>query len=94
MLALAHDYRIMNQDAGNLCMSEIKYGIFLPPGMMSVCKHRMAPKICREVILTGDPITRKEGKEAGFIDELHPLEKLESRAFEMGLKYAGSVRRM
>lgn len=91
MLALCHDYRIMNQDKGNLCMSEIKYGIYLAPGMMSVCKHRMAPKIFRELILTGDPIGPKEGYEAGFIDELHPLDKLEARAFEMGEKYAPSV---
>lgn len=80
MFALAHDYRIMNKDAGKLCLSEIKYGFHVPPGLMSLCKHRMSPAIFRELILTGDPISGAEGREAGFIDELHPLEKLEERA--------------
>lgn len=76
MFALAHDYRIMNQDKGNVAMTEIKYGIFIPPGMMSICKHRMPHKAFRELILTGNPISGRVAKEAGFIDELHPLDKL------------------
>ncbi len=37
MFAFAHDYRIMNEDFGNLCLSEIKFGIGLAPGMNAIC---------------------------------------------------------
>ena len=41
-LALSHDYRVMNQDFGNLCVSEIKFGMSIPPGMNAISLKKIA----------------------------------------------------
>lgn len=74
----------MNKDFGKLCMSEIKYGLSINPGISSVCKHKISPEYYKYMVLTGEPITPQEGIKAKIIEEVVPLDKLKERAFEMG----------
>ena len=91
MFALAHDYRLMNRDFGNLCLSEIKFGIFLPPGMNAICQSRIPAPFYKYIALLGDPVPAKEGLRMRFIDELHPKEHLLPRALELAAKMAPSA---
>ena len=60
-LALSHDFRIMNKDFGNLCVSEIKFGMSIPPGMNAICVKKIPIKHYRKMALTGEPVSSKEG---------------------------------
>lgn len=36
MFSFSHDYRVMRNDFGQLCMNEVELGLPLPPGMNGV----------------------------------------------------------
>ena len=44
VLALCHDYRVMNQDFGNTAMSEIKLGIPISSISISLIKAKVPDK--------------------------------------------------
>jgi len=46
LLGLCYDTRIMNEAVGNICLTELKFGIALPLPMMLVCKAKLAPNVC------------------------------------------------
>ena len=92
LLALAHDFRIMNRDFGNLSMSEIKNGFWIPPGASQLVKSRVPQKFYKTIVVTGAAFKPREALAAGMVDELHALEKLEERAMDLARKYASSVR--
>lgn len=72
-------------------MSEIKYGLPLPPGVNAVCKHRIAQEYYKYIMLTGEPVQAKIGKRAKILDDVLPLEKLEEKAAQMAKTMAVSV---
>jgi enoyl-CoA hydratase/carnithine racemase len=41
MLAMAHDFRIMREGSGVLCLSELNLGKTLPPAFDKICKSTM-----------------------------------------------------
>jgi len=46
ILGLCHDYRIMHETNGSICLSEIKLGLALPYPYMKVCAAKLDPAIC------------------------------------------------
>merc|ERR1711957_1088012 len=43
---LCHDYRIMNEKSGSLCLSELKLGLALPLPYMLVSRAKLSPVVC------------------------------------------------
>lgn len=70
-LALAADFRIMNQDKGFLCMNEVDFGAVIPRGFMAVLRERLPPSLHTKV-LAGQRFTSRQAHAAGIIDELAP----------------------
>ncbi|KAI9290848.1 ClpP/crotonase, partial [Neoconidiobolus thromboides FSU 785] len=69
MLALCHDYKVMRQDRGFLCMPEIDLPSALSPGMMSILKTSVPnSKDLRDLILQGKRISGKEALDKGIVD--------------------------
>ena len=46
LLGLCFDTRLMNEKVGNICLTELKYGIALPLPMILVCKAKLAANVC------------------------------------------------
>jgi len=41
ILALAHDFRIMRADFGNMCLSEMNIGFVLPSFYLKICQETL-----------------------------------------------------
>jgi len=53
MLAMFHDYRIMNPHKGYVCLNEVELGVELRPGMSAVFRQKMEPQTYRRMVLEG-----------------------------------------
>ncbi len=49
MLALAHDYRLMREDKGWLCLPALDLGLQLPQGLHEIMKAKLSQTLWREV---------------------------------------------
>ncbi|EGR30182.1 hypothetical protein IMG5_138860 [Ichthyophthirius multifiliis] len=88
MLALAHDYRIMRNDFGQLCMNEVELGMYLPPGMNAVLQDKIQDKNAfRDLVLLAKKFESKEAFQKGLVDKIVDPEQL----FEECVQFAESV---
>ena len=51
MLAMMHDYRIMNPHRGYLCLNEVELGVPLRPPMTSVFRQKVSAQCYRRLVL-------------------------------------------
>lgn len=51
MLAMMHDYRIMNPHKGYLCLNELELGAPLRPPMTSIFREKLNAQVFRKLIL-------------------------------------------
>lgn len=51
MLAMHHDYRIMNPHRGYLCLNEVELGVPLQPAMSSIFRQKVSPQTYRTLVL-------------------------------------------
>ena len=82
-VALSCDYRIMREDRGWICISEVDAGVPLPQGMMEFLRLRLPAATVRYAVLTGKRYDADEAIAAGFADGKAPAEQLLSRATEL-----------
>ena len=79
-LALACDYRIMREDRGWFCISEVDVGVPIGEAMMSLLKAKVSPQTARESVLTGKRYVADEAIAAGLADEKASEGELMGRA--------------
>jgi hypothetical protein len=53
MLAMMHDYRVMNPHRGFLCLNELALGVELRPPMCSVFREKVSAGVFRGMVLEG-----------------------------------------
>ncbi|KAK4962181.1 hypothetical protein LTR28_004701 [Elasticomyces elasticus] len=51
MLAMMHDYRVMNPHRGYLCLNELELGVPLRPPMSSIFRQKVSPSTYRSMVL-------------------------------------------
>jgi enoyl-CoA hydratase/carnithine racemase len=84
VLAMSHDFRIMRNDRGFLCMNEVILPSQIPAGMMSVLKSKIGNKnMLRDIVLTAKKFSAKEAMENGLIDGVAENSELLEKAMEM-----------
>ncbi|KAL6047123.1 PFAM Enoyl-CoA hydratase isomerase [Balamuthia mandrillaris] len=77
MLAFAHDYRLMREDRGWMCLPAIDLHLHLPQGLLSLVSTKLSrPSITRDVVLTGKRYTAQEARQMDMIDWYGPLRDL------------------
>lgn len=75
----------MNSERGFWCMVAVDFGLQFP-GIGSLVKSKLAPRIARKVLLEGHKFTGKEALADGIVDQVaHPNELL-STATELAEK--------
>jgi enoyl-CoA hydratase/carnithine racemase len=92
LLALAHDFRVMQADRGYFCLPEVDINIPFAPGMAALIKSRLAPAVVRDVILTGARIGGIKAKELGIVDDAVPADQVLSQAIACVAPLAGKNR--
>lgn len=82
MLALAHDYLIMREDRGYLCLPEADLGLPFTPGMNSLLIDRLPRRTAHEAMVTGRRYGGGEAAAAGIVDAALPEDELLPAAIE------------
>ncbi|KAF2151077.1 ClpP/crotonase [Myriangium duriaei CBS 260.36] len=75
MLAMMHDYRIMNPHKGFVCLNEVDLGVPLKPPMSSIFRQKMSPHTYRSLVLEGRRFKSLDALKEGIVDGLGGLEE-------------------
>ncbi|WPH00213.1 putative carnitinyl-CoA dehydratase [Acrodontium crateriforme] len=70
MLAMMHDYRIMNPHKGFVCLNELELGAPLRPPMASIFREKLNAQIFRKLILQAARLKALEALKEGIVDSL------------------------
>ena len=94
MFALAHDWRVMREDRGWLCINEIDLatGQAITHGMHALLASKLAPALLHEMVLTGRRYTGPDAVAAGLAVEACGAEALEERALALAGEQGGKHR--
>ena len=68
MLAMHHDYRIMNPSRGFVCLNELDFGAALKPAMSAIFRLKTSPQTYRTVALEAHRFGGPQALEAGLVD--------------------------
>ena len=76
MLAMHHDYRIMNPTRGFACLNELDFGAALKPAMSAIFRLKTPPATYRSLALEAHRFTGPEALRAGIVDGTGGLEEV------------------
>jgi enoyl-CoA hydratase/carnithine racemase len=71
-IALACDYRLMREDRGWFCISEVDVGVPVDTATMQLLSAKLPPAAARDALLTGKRYTAIEAIAAGIADGKAP----------------------
>ncbi|KAL2128432.1 hypothetical protein VTI74DRAFT_9198 [Chaetomium olivicolor] len=74
MLAMHHDYRVMNPSRGFACINELEFGVPLKPAMSSIFRLKLPPASYRQLVLEAHRFGGQAAVDAGIADRLGGLE--------------------
>lgn len=86
MLAMYHDYRIMNPDRGFLCVNELEFGVPLQTPMMAIFREKLTPTTFRNVVLEAHRFGGGNALQAGIVDAVGGIEETLSLIHERKLQ--------
>jgi enoyl-CoA hydratase/carnithine racemase len=94
MFAFAHDYRVMREDRGFLCVNEVDLATGQPitEGMAALIGCRLPPATFHEMVLTGRRYGGPDAVAAGASHECVAAERLLPRAVDLAGGLAGKHR--
>lgn len=75
MLAMMHDYRIMNPHRGYLCLNEVELGVPLRRPMSSVFRQKCSATLYRSLVLEGKRFKALDALKEGLIDGVGGLDE-------------------
>jgi len=91
MLALAHDVRLMRADRGFWCLPETDLGLSFTPGMASLIRSRIEPRVAHEAMLTSRRYGGTDAAAAGIVEVALPGEQLRSTALSIAAGHAAKA---
>ncbi|KAL4927074.1 enoyl-CoA hydratase/isomerase family protein [Aspergillus undulatus] len=85
MLAMYHDYRIMNPTRGFLCINEIEFGVPLQGPMMKVFTEKLSASTARDLVLEAKRVGGVEALQRGVVDGVGGVDEVLAFVKERGL---------
>lgn len=85
MMAMAHDYRIMNPHKGFLCLNELDFGAQLRPAMASLFRVKIGMSTFRNMVLESRRYPALEALKEGILDGVGGVEEALAFIDEMKL---------
>ena len=82
ILALACDYRVMREDRGWFCLSEVDVGVPIDPDVMVMMQAKLTPQVLRDAVLLGKRFGGPESVDLGVADAACSEESLTATAIE------------
>jgi enoyl-CoA hydratase/carnithine racemase len=89
MLALGHDFRVMREDRGFLCLPEIDLKIALSEGSVAVVRAKVSPALLPELLIAAHRYSGPEALAAGLVHRVAPDAALRAAAVELAASLAG-----
>jgi len=74
MLAMHHDYRVMNPAKGFACVNELDFGVPLKAAMSSIFRLKLPAATYRQLVLEAHRFPGKQALEFGIVDRLGGLD--------------------
>ena len=87
-IAMSLDYRLMREDRGWFCISEVDVGVPIPNAMMEMLRGKLPPNTARDALLTGKRYGADEAIAAGIADEKASMENLIEKAKTKAIEFA------
>jgi len=76
VFAMCHDFRMMRDDFGNMCLSEINIGMSVPRGFNAHVLKKISLQTHTEAVLHGKKFTPQEALKHKIVDFLVPKQDL------------------
>ena len=76
LFCMSHDFRVMRQDYGILCLPEIDIGSSFAPVQVRTCKAKVDYQAMRRLAVFGEKIFPKTGLKLKILDKIVPQEEL------------------
>lgn len=87
-MALSCDYRIMREDRGWFCVSEVDVGVPVPRPMMGILQGKLPANTARDALLSGKRYSADEAIAAGIADGKASAEDLLEQAKSLATRLA------
>ena len=68
VLAMSCDFRLMREDRGWICISEVDVGVPILPAVMGILRGKLPANTARDALLTGRRYAADDAIAAGFAD--------------------------
>ncbi|CAK7199279.1 hypothetical protein SEUCBS139899_001954 [Sporothrix eucalyptigena] len=92
MLAMYHDYRVMNPSKGFACLNELDFGAILKPPMSSIFRQKLPnSQVYRTLVLEAHRFPGPEALVAGLVDKLGGFDEALSLISERSLVDKGKT---
>jgi enoyl-CoA hydratase/carnithine racemase len=82
-MALSLDYRLMREDRGWFCVSEVDVGVPIPAAVMGMLRGKLPANTARDALLTGKRYAADEAIAAGIADGKASMDELMDSAREL-----------
>jgi len=92
ILACGADFRLMRSDRGRFCFPEVNINIPFTELMVEMIDLLPNKHALKHMALTGAAYTGEECKQLDIVDEIFPMDTLQSQAFELAKSLAGKDR--
>jgi enoyl-CoA hydratase/carnithine racemase len=92
MLALAHDWRVMREDRGYVCLPEVDILIPFTEGMNALVMSKLTPRTAVDAMTTGRRFGGADALAAGIVDATCSLDDLAATAGDLVRDLAGKDR--
>lgn len=93
-LALACDYRLIREDRGWICVSEVDVGVPISAPMMNLLKAKLPANTARDAVLSGKRYAADEAIACGFADGKASEANLGREAKKLASSLASKERRI
>lgn len=90
MLAMYHDYSIMNPSRGYLCLNELDLGVPLQAAMSSVFRQKLSPAVYKAMVLEAKRYSGQQALDNGIVDALGGMEEALKFVEERKLREKGT----
>jgi len=87
IIAIATDYRIMNDERAKISINEIKFGSTLFSSAVEILKYTVGMRNAEKILLSGEMYRAVDALKKGLVDEICSKDLLINRSLEVAREY-------
>ncbi len=88
IIAIATDYRIMNNERAKISINEIKFGSTLFSSAVEILKYTVGMRNAEKILLSGEMYRAEDAQKNGLVDEICSKDQLMGRSIEVARGYS------